>query len=112
MAKTTTVKAVAAKVAKAKKIEASEAAKLVRSRIRSTNSELLTKEWPQLKKNSKVPHDGNRYPDMPERLGNALIRSMTKGGTLQDALKASRARTAKATPSESTTTTPEVTTEA
>ena len=86
MARTLTVKQVAARVATAKQIEPSAAAKLVRQRIR-TNSALIEKAWPQLEAAKKAPRDGNRYPAMPERLANAIVKSFATDKALKDIIK-------------------------
>lgn len=96
---TTSVKAIAERVAKAKGIPADKAAKLVRGRIRSNFDTIATKQhWPALVTQGKANKDGNRYPEMPVATGEALFKAMTKGTPLADALKASKARTPKATP--------------
>lgn len=103
---TTTVKDLAARVAKAKGIPADKAGKLVRSRIRGNFDTIATRQhWPQLVTQGKANKDGNRYPEMPMRTADALFRAMTKGTPVADALKASKARTPKAdTPAPAPTT--------
>lgn len=91
------IKAVAARIAKAKDIEADEAAKLLRSRIRA-NFDLVTAHWPALKAQGKVNKDGNRYPAMPPTLADALVTAVAKGTPVKEALaKPRKARKPKAT---------------
>lgn len=100
---TTSIKAIAERVAKAKGIDADKAAKLVRGRIRG-NFDLLNTSttWPAMHKQGKANKDGARYPEMPVATGEALFKAMTKGTPLADALKASRARTPKAPKADTT----------
>ena len=93
-----TVKDVAARIAKAKGIEADEAAKVLRSRIRS-NFDTVLPHWPALKAQGKENKDGNRYPPMPKPLADALTTAVTKGTPVKDVLaKARKPRKPKATP--------------
>lgn len=94
---TISVKDLAARVGKAKGIDADKAGKLLRSRIRGNFDLLNTKPtWPAMHALGKVNKDGNRYPEMPVATADALFKAMTKGTPLADALQASRARAPKA----------------
>lgn len=72
---TTTVKALAIRIAEAKEIEPADAAKALRRRIRR-DFDKLAPEWPGLT-DAKDNRDGNRYPPMPTELADALYASMT-----------------------------------
>jgi uncharacterized protein with WD repeat len=90
---TVEVKELAARIAKAKGIDADKAGKLLRSRIRGNFDTLATKAaWPALVTQGKANKDGNRYPAMPAATAEALFKAMTKGTPIADALKAGRSR--------------------
>lgn len=98
----TTVKELAMRIGKAKGLEADEAAKMLRRRIRA-NFDLIQANWPAMKAQGKENRDGNRYPPMPPALADALFVATTKGTPMKEALaKPRKARKPKAAP----TTTP------
>jgi hypothetical protein len=88
------------RIAKAKGMPADKAGKALRTRIRAgidSGTIVPAKHWPTYAKAGKVNRDGNRYPDMPKELAEALFTSMTKGKALKDLLaKPARARKVKA----------------
>lgn len=93
----TTVKELSIRIAKAKDIDSNDAAKQLRTRIRS-NFAVVEANWPALKAQGKENRDGNRYPPMPPALADALFTALTKGTSVKDALaKPKKARKPKAT---------------
>lgn len=94
---TQSLKDLAARIAKAKGIEADKAGKLLRSRVRGNFDLLNTKaNWPAMAAQGKVNKDGNRYPELPLATADALFKAMTKGTPLAETLKVTRARAPKA----------------
>jgi hypothetical protein len=61
-------------VAKARKMNATDAGKRTRAYIRG-NRDTLVKVWPGLKNHSK----GDRYPDMPTKARRQILDSIGKG---------------------------------
>lgn len=75
--KPTTVADVARAIAKAKGTDPNVEAKRLRGRIRA-NFDDLKKSWPALKAQGKVNRDGNRYPPMPAKVANDLVKGKVK----------------------------------
>lgn len=101
------------RIAKAKAIPSDKAGKALRGRIRASidaGTIVPAKHWPLYAKAGKANRDGNRYPEMPKELADALFTSMTKGKALKELLaKPARARRPKAddAPAPAPTVTPE-----
>jgi hypothetical protein len=94
----TTLKELSVRIAKAKDIEPGDAAKQLRTRIRS-NFSVVEANWPALKAQGKENRDGNRYPPVPPTLADALFNALTKGTSVKEALaKPKKERKPKATP--------------
>lgn len=68
---TSTVKALAIRIAEAKDLDPADAAKALRRRIRR-DFDKLAPEWPGLT-DAKDNRDGNRYPPMPLELADAIF---------------------------------------
>lgn len=68
---TSTVKALAIRIAEAKELDPADAAKALRRRIRR-DFDKLAPSWPGLT-DAKDNRDGNRYPPMPMELADEIF---------------------------------------